>query len=68
MFTIGNVLNIFMEHDFRHIKLFIILSHNVLLSSSTNIAVLIMTLLQGHRYECPNYMRHMIKGMFSMLI
>ncbi len=56
IFTVGNLLNIFMEHDlndFWHkIKMYNFDSYNVLLTIATNIPVLLMTafVLQGHIY------------------
>ncbi len=59
IFTVGNLLNIFMEHDLNILMIFGIKekmdnfdSYNVLLSIATNIAVLLMTafVLQGHIY------------------
>ncbi len=58
IFMIGNVLNIFMEHALNILMIFvikeklIILTHIVLLSITTNIAVLLMTafMLQDHIY------------------
>ncbi len=60
IFTVGNLQNIFMEHD-RNIlmifwhkrKMYNFDSYNVLLSIDTNIPVLLMTafVLQGHIYD-----------------
>ncbi len=58
IFMVGNVLKIFMEHALNILMIFvikekcIILTHIVLLSISTNIAVLRMTafMLQDHIY------------------
>ncbi len=57
IFTVGNLLNIFMEHDLSILMIFGIKEkiynfepYNVLLSIATNIPVLLMTafVLQGH--------------------
>ncbi len=56
IFTVGNLLNIFMEHDLNILMIFGIKkkdnfdSYNVLLSIATNIPVLLMTafVLQRH--------------------
>ncbi len=47
IFTVGNLQNIFMEHD----------PYNVLLAIATNIPVLLMTafVLQGHICVCTVY-------------
>ncbi len=59
IFTVGNLLNIFMEHDLNILIIFgikeksIILTHTMLfLAIATNIPVLLMTafVLQGHKY------------------
>ncbi len=57
IFMIGNVLNIFMEHDLNILMIFGITKmynfepYNVLLAIATNIPVLLMTafVLQGHK-------------------
>ncbi len=54
IFTVVNLQNIFMEHDFWHKrKMYNFDSYNVLLSIATNIFVLLMTafVLQRHIYE-----------------
>ncbi len=53
IFTVGHLLNIFMEHDLYLIsykKMYNFDPYNVLLSIATNIPVLLMTafVLQGH--------------------
>ncbi len=56
IFTVGNVQNIFMEHDLNILMIFVKRKmynfdpYNVLLSIATNIPVLLMTafVLQGH--------------------
>ncbi len=59
IFTVGNLLNIFMEHDLNILidfwhkrKMDNFDSYNVLLSIATNIPVLLMTafVLQGHKW------------------
>ncbi len=64
IFTVGNVLNIFMEHDLNVLMIFGITekidnfdSYNVLLAIATNIAVLLMTafVLQGHNCKNMSY-------------
>ncbi len=59
IFTVGNLQNIFMEHDLNILMIFGIKEkmynfdpYNVLLSIATNIPVLLMTafVLQGHIY------------------
>ncbi len=58
IFTVGNLLNIFMEHDLNILMIFGIKEkynfepYNVLLAIATNIPVLLMTafVLQGHIY------------------
>ncbi len=63
IFMVGNLLNIFIEHDlnvliiFWHIiKMYNCDPYNVLLAIATNIPVLLMSMtafvLQGHIYEC----------------
>ncbi len=60
IFTVGNVLNIFMEHNLNILMIFGIKAnvdpYNVLLAINTNIAVLLMTafVLQGHFYFIPS--------------
>ncbi len=58
IFMVGNLLNIFMEHDLNILMIFgikekciILTTYNVLLSIATNIPVLLMTafVLQRHR-------------------
>ncbi len=62
IFTVGNLLNIFMEHDLNILMIFGIKEvynfdpYNVLLSIATNIPVLLMTafVLQAHiQSTCP---------------
>jgi len=55
IFTVGNLLNIFMEHDLNILMIFGMKKkdnfdpYNVLLAIATNIPVLLMTfVLQGH--------------------
>ncbi len=70
IFTVGNVLNIFMEHDltisndFWHKrKMYNFDPYNVLLTIATNIPVLLMTasVLQGHIYKYINICRIIYK-------
>ncbi len=59
IFTVGNLLNIFMEHDLNILMIFGVKQidnfdpYNVLLAIATNIPVLLMTafVLQGHVYK-----------------
>ncbi len=57
-FTVGHLLNIFMEHDLNILMIFGIKSKSIILTHTINcwqnIAVLLMTafVLQGHTYEC----------------
>ncbi len=60
IFTVGNVQNIFMEHDLKYPndfwhkrKIYHFDPYNVLLAIATNIAVLLMTasVLQGHIFN-----------------
>ncbi len=77
IFMIGNVLNIFMEHDLNILMIFvikeklIILTHIVLLSITTNIAVLLMTafMLQDHIYMtlCTKQMMQMFQSNFKVI-
>ncbi len=51
MFMVGHLLNIFMEHDLNILMIFVIKEKFIILAISTNIAVLLMTVLQGHIYR-----------------
>ncbi len=53
IFTVGNVLNDFMEHDFNILMIFVIKEKCIIvfLAIATNIAVLLMTaFVQGQKY------------------
>ncbi len=70
IFTVGYLLNIFMEHDLNILMIFVIKEkmynfdpYNVLLSIATNVPVLLMTafVLQDQKYRVkPIYINYII--------
>ncbi len=76
IFMVGNLQNIFMEHDLNILMIFVIkekwiilTSYNVLLSIATNIPVLLMTafVLQSHIVDT-NFRRHILSLYIAICI